>query len=129
VLRDGTTGQTRTVPAHALFVLIGAEPHTGWLPPEILRDANGYILTGHDLRSGPAGRPGAPPITTPDRAEQWRAGQTITLTRSPLPLETSIPGVFAAGDARHGSVKRVASAVGDGSITVRSIHQYLSPPA
>jgi thioredoxin reductase (NADPH) len=123
-LRDGLTGQARTVPADALFVLIGAKPHTGWLPPGILRDAHGYILTGPDLRSDVSGRSDPPPIATPDRA-----GQTIAPTRIPLPLETSIPGVFAVGDARHGSVKRVASAVGDGSIAVRSIHQYLSPPA
>jgi thioredoxin reductase (NADPH) len=129
VLRDGITGQARTVPANALFVLIGAKPHTGWLPPDILRDANGYILTGDDLRSGAAGRPGVPPSATPDLAEQPWAGQTITTTRSTLPLETNIPGVFAAGDARHGSVKRVSAAVGDGSVTIRSIHQYLSPTA
>jgi thioredoxin reductase (NADPH) len=102
VLRDGSTGEDRTVPADALFVLIGAKPHTGWLPTEILRDANGFILTGDDLRSDAA---------------------------APLPLETSMPGVFAAGDVRHGSVKRVASAVGDGSVTIQSIHRYLSPPA
>jgi thioredoxin reductase (NADPH) len=113
-LRDGNTGQARTVAADALFVLIGAKPHTSWLPTEILRDPNGYILTGNDLRP-------------PDRAEQWPASEMDTPTRSPLPLETSVPGVFAAGDARHGSVKRVAAAVGDGSITVRSIHRYLSP--
>ena len=98
VLRDATTGQTRTVPAAALFVLIGAHPHTDWLPPSIHRDQHGFVLTGQDL---PA-------------------------THAALPLETSRPGVFAAGDVRHGSVKRVASAVGDGAISIRSVHQRLA---
>ena len=98
VLRDATTGQTRTVPAAALFVLIGAHPHTDWLPPGIHRDQHGFVLTGQDL---PA-------------------------THAALPLETSTPGVFAAGDVRHGSVKRVASAVGDGGISIRSVHQRLA---
>ena len=98
VLRDGTTGQSRTVPATALFVLIGAHPHTDWLPPSIHRDQYGFVLTGQDLPTVPAA----------------------------LPLETSMPGVFAAGDIRHGSVKRVASAVGDGGISIRSVHQRLA---
>jgi thioredoxin reductase (NADPH) len=98
VLRDAATGQARTVPAVALFVLIGAHPHTDWLSPSIHRDQHGFVLTGQDL---PA-------------------------THTALPLETSMPGVFAAGDIRHGSVKRVASAVGDGGISIRSVHQRLS---
>jgi thioredoxin reductase (NADPH) len=101
VLHDTATGRTRTEQAGAVFVLIGAQPHTGWLPPEIRRDDKGFVLTGEHLA-------GAGP------------------SRAPLPLETSMPGVFAAGDVRHGSVKRVASAVGDGSISVRSVHQYLA---
>jgi thioredoxin reductase (NADPH) len=109
VLSDIPTGRTRTVPAAALFVLIGAQPHTDWLPVEIRRDDKGFVLTGQDL----------PPI---QRAE---TGQVAT----PLPLETSMPGVFAAGDVRHGSVKRVASAVGEGSVSIRSVHQYLAPKA
>ena len=106
-LRDDNSGRTRTVPAAALFVLIGATPHTGWLPSGVHRDDKGFILTGQDLL---AHRPGEP-----------------SSTRAPLPLETSMPGVFAAGDARHGSVKRVASAVGEGSVSIRSVHEYLSP--
>jgi len=98
VLRDAITGQNRTVPAAALFILIGARPHTDWLPPSIHRDQHGFVLTGPDL---PA-------------------------THAALPLETSLPGVFAAGDIRHGSVKRVASAVGDGGISIRSLHQHLA---
>jgi thioredoxin reductase (NADPH) len=107
VLHDDNSGQTRTVPATALFVLIGAAPHTGWLPERIHRDDKGFILTGQDLLSH---RPGKP-----------------SPTRAPLPLETSMPGVFAAGDVRHGSVKRVASAVGEGSVSIRSVHEYLPP--
>jgi thioredoxin reductase (NADPH) len=89
-LRHRDTGDTQTEPADGLFVLIGAQPFTGWLPETVGRDQWGYILTG------------------PDLAERW------TLQREPYLLETSTPGVFAVGDVRHGSVKRVASAVGDG---------------
>ena len=104
VLRDRATGRDQTVPAAALFVMIGATPHTGWLPSGIQRDRHGFILTGHDL---PAGDPAG-------------AGQPM-----PLPLETSLPGVFAAGDVRAGSVKRVASAVGEGSVAIPQVHQHL----
>jgi thioredoxin reductase (NADPH) len=106
-LQDTKTGSTETVPAAALVVLIGAVPHTGWLPPQIGRDQDGFILTGNDFPSG--GNPAA----------AW------ALQRPPLPLETSMPGVFAAGDVRHGSVKRVASAVGEGSIAATQMTQYL----
>jgi len=109
VLHDAASGRTRTVPATALFILIGAQPHTDWLPAEIHRDDKGFILTGQDL-----------PTTQP-----VEPGKEAT----PLPLETSMPGVFAAGDVRHGSVKRVASAVGEGGVSIRSVHQYLAPPA
>jgi len=89
------------VPADALFIMIGAEPHTDWLPAEIERDKWGFILTGRDVLEGKA---------TPDR---------------PLLQETSMLGVFAAGDVRYGSIKRVASAVGEGSIAIRSVHEHL----
>ncbi len=105
VLHDSSTGRTRTVSAAALFILIGAQPHTDWLPRAIERDDKGFIRTGADLL------PHSP-------------GES---TRTTLPLETSLPGVFAAGDVRHGSVKRVASAVGEGSVNIQSIHQYLFP--
>jgi thioredoxin reductase (NADPH) len=109
-LQDTETGTARTVPASALVVLIGAVPHTGWLPSRIGRDEHGFILTGSDL--SPDGNPAA----------GW------TRPSPPLPLETSMPGVFAAGDVRHGSVKRVASAVGDGSIAATSLYQHLQRP-
>jgi thioredoxin reductase (NADPH) len=102
VLRERETEVTSTVPAAALFVLIGAEPRTGWLPGGIQRDRDGYILTGTDL-------------------------PTAAVPRASLPFETSMPGVFAVGDVRHGSVKRVASSVGEGSVAIRQVHDYLSP--
>jgi thioredoxin reductase (NADPH) len=85
-----------------LFILIGAQPFTGWLPAAIERDQWGFVLTG------------------PDAAPHW------PLPRVPFPFETTAPGVFAVGDVRHGSVKRVASAVGEGSIAIRLVHDYLA---
>ncbi len=108
VLKDRDTGGTKTVDAAGLFVLIGAQPHTDWLPSEIERVGPGYIVTGQDLMQD-----GQAPAHWP-------------LSRAPLLLETSMPRVFACGDVRHRSVKRVASAVGEGSITVQLIHQVLS---
>jgi thioredoxin reductase (NADPH) len=107
VLRDVRTGATQTVPAEALFILIGAQPRTDWLTGTLERDEHGFILTGPDLLHG-----GPPPSGWP-------------LDRPPLPLETSLPGVFAAGDVRHRSIKRVASAVGEGSIAIQLMHDYL----
>jgi thioredoxin reductase (NADPH) len=93
--------------ASALFIFVGGEPKTEWLPPSILRDAKGFVLSGLDLRLA-------------GKSFQW------TLDRSPYLLETSVPGVFVAGDVRFGSVKRVASAVGQGSIAVQFVHEYLA---
>jgi thioredoxin reductase (NADPH) len=104
VLRDREDGTEETVDAEALFLLIGAHPHTEWLPPEVARDSGGFVLTGSDL---------------PDDGD-WG------LERSPFPLETSMPGVFAAGDVRHGAVKRVASAVGEGSVAIELLHELFS---
>jgi thioredoxin reductase (NADPH) len=107
VLRNGVTKATETLPAAALFILIGAGPHTDWLAATVQRDEHGFLLTGRDLL-----RDGRPPTDWP-------------LDRPPLLLETSLPGVFAAGDVRHGSVKRVASAVGEGATAIQLVHQYL----
>ena len=108
VVRDRSTGDQRRIAATALFVLIGAEPRTDWLPPGVERDDWGYILTGPDLL-----RDGRPPASWP-------------LRRAPMLLETSIPGVFAAGDVHARSVKRVASAVGAGAIAIQLLHDYLA---
>ena len=105
-LHDRLRDRTEQVPAAALFVLIGGEPHTQWLPATVQLEG-GYILTGRDVV-----RDGAHPSRWP-------------LDRPPLPLETSMPGVFAAGDARYRSIKRVASAVGDGATAVRLVQEYL----
>jgi thioredoxin reductase (NADPH) len=96
-------GRRRTIPTTALFVMIGAEVRTEWLGPAVGRDDEGFVLTGRDLP--PEARATAPP---------------------PLPFETSVPGVFAVGDVRHGSIKRVAEAVGEGSVAVGSVHQHLA---
>jgi thioredoxin reductase (NADPH) len=104
VLREGPDGPEETVPADGLFVMIGARPHTDWLPDEIARDARGFVLTGTDLNEDGA----------------W------PLERAPYQLETSMPGVFAAGDVRKGAVKRVASAVGEGSIAIQFLHHYFA---
>jgi thioredoxin reductase (NADPH) len=90
-------------------VLIGASPRTDWLPPEILRDRWGYVLTG-------------PAILADGGSERW------PLEREPFAHETSVPGVFAVGDARRDSVKRVASAVGEGSVVVSAVHRHLANP-
>jgi thioredoxin reductase (NADPH) len=108
VLRDRRTGQTETLRAAALFVMIGAVPHTDWLPDSIARDRHGCLLTGRDVPGG-------------DSAGDLRP--------RPLPLETSLPGVFAAGDVRAGSVKRVACAVGEGSMAIQQVHQHLQRQA
>jgi thioredoxin reductase (NADPH) len=101
VLRDCADGSEETVDASGLFLMIGATPHTEWLPAEVKRDERGFILTGADLC----------------RDERW------PLERDPFLLETSMPRVFAAGDVRHGSVKRVASAVGEGSVAIQLLHR------
>ncbi len=106
-LTDLDSGAAETAEAAALFVLIGAEPRTQWLPATVRRDQSGFVITGTDLLEG--GQPNG----------QW------PLRRLPLFLESSLPGVFAAGDVRHGSVKRVASAVGEGSTAIRLVHDHL----
>jgi thioredoxin reductase (NADPH) len=109
VIENRDTGALTTEPASAVFVFIGADAQTDWLPPAIIRDEDGYICTGRDVMDLVAGRKG-----------EW------PLDRDPFLLETSEPGVFAAGDVRHGSIKRVASGVGEGSMAIAFVHQYLS---
>lgn len=109
VLEDRASGQRRTVPADGLFVLIGSQPRTEWLGDTVARDQWGFILTGADVAG--------------EAAAGWSLG------RSPSLLETSLPGVFAAGDARRGSVKRVASAVGEGAVTIPQVHAWLDAQA
>jgi thioredoxin reductase (NADPH) len=104
-LADRARDAVEEVPAAALFIMIGGEPHTQWLPDEIERDAQGYLVTGREVLEQPGTR--------------WDHD------RDPLPLETSMPGVFAAGDVRQGSIKRVASAVGEGATVVRLVHEHL----
>jgi thioredoxin reductase (NADPH) len=100
-LRDRQTGETETVDADALFVLIGAQPNTEWLPESLKRDEWQYVLTGEDIKE-------AAPDGTPYKM-----------------FETTIPRVFAVGDVRHRSVKRCASAVGEGSVVIQQVHRCL----
>jgi thioredoxin reductase (NADPH) len=104
VLRNRAAGREEVVGADALFLMIGAQPRTEWLPPAVRRDEQGFVLCGPDLHGG----------------DDW------PLERPPFLLETSMPGVFAAGDVRHGSVKRVASAVGEGSVAIQLLHQFFA---
>jgi thioredoxin reductase (NADPH) len=105
-LADRTSGILEEVPADALFIMIGGEPHTQWLPDQIARDDRGYLITGRAVLDQPE--------------VEWNHH------REPVTLETSMSGVFAAGDVRQGSIKRVASAVGDGATVIRLVHDYLS---
>ncbi|MBD2521100.1 FAD-dependent oxidoreductase [Nostoc sp. FACHB-133] len=108
VIAHAKTGQTQTMPARSLFIFIGAIPKTDWLDGVIRRDTQGFIITGPDLTQNGKSPPGWP------------------LERSPFLLESSVPGIFAAGDVRSGSIKRVASGVGEGSIAIQFVHRYLS---
>ncbi len=103
-LENAKTHERRTVQTPAVFSMIGAKPRTGWLPPEIERDEKGFIKTGHAVANAAA----------------WKDA-----TRAPGPLETSWPGIFAAGDVRSGSVKRCAAAVGEGGMAVEGVHEVL----
>jgi thioredoxin reductase (NADPH) len=102
-VRDVATGETSRVDSGGLYIFIGADAQTAWLPPEIARDERGFVLTGSDMRA----------------AVDW------TLDRDPYLLETSVPGILACGDVRFGPVKRVAAAVGEGSMAIAFVHQYL----
>lgn len=102
---DTDGGARQTLPAGALFIFIGMAPATGWLAGTVARDEQGFVLSGADCGPSPSG---------------W------TLDRPPMPLETTVPGVFVAGDVRHGSVKRIATAAGEGAMAVRFCHEYLA---
>lgn len=106
-LIDRATGVVRREECAGLFVFIGADAETGWLPPEIARDARGYVLTGEDIV----------------KAARWSED------RDPYLLETSVPGIFACGDVRFSPVKRVAAAVGEGSMAIAFVHQFLARTA
>jgi thioredoxin reductase (NADPH) len=111
-LFDEATGAKETVRTNALFIFIGAVPHTEYGAGVVERDGHGFILTGPDLaRLGGDGH----------RPPGW------SLERDPFWLESSVPGIFVAGDVRHGSAKRVAAGVGEGATAVQFVHQYLSP--
>jgi thioredoxin reductase (NADPH) len=105
-IRNREVGSLDEVPAHAVFIFIGADANTGWLPDQLVRDERGYVCTGRDVVE-----------LMPDA---W------PLERDPYLLETSVPGIFAAGDVRHGSIKRVASGVGEGSIAIALVHEHLA---
>jgi thioredoxin reductase (NADPH) len=105
-VRDATTGETTRLESGGLYIFIGADAETAWLPPQIALDDHGYVLTGSELRTD----------------GHWQ------LERDPYLLETSIPGVFACGDVRFSPVKRVAAAVGEGSMAIAFVHQYLKDP-
>jgi thioredoxin reductase (NADPH) len=112
VLADRDSAAEVEVPASWLFVFVGASPHTEWLGPDVVRDDKGFIVTGQDLLIGR------------DLLDAW--GSRWPLPRPPFALETSVPGVFAAGDVRLDSMKRVASAVGEGAMSVYLVHRYLA---
>lgn len=110
VLESMVSGERVEEPMDAVFIFIGTRPHTDWLPAEVLRDPKGFVLTGRDAAADPA------------------FGRSWKEQREPLLLETSVPGVFAAGDVRFGAMNRVAAAVGDGAMAVRLVHEYLALP-
>jgi thioredoxin reductase (NADPH) len=102
-VQNSDTGEVTRLESGGLFLFIGADADTGWLPPQIALDGRGYVLTGPDVRVD----------------SEWK------LDRDRYLLETSVPGIFACGDVRSGPVKRVASAVGEGSLAIAFVHQYL----
>jgi thioredoxin reductase len=109
VLERTDTGERMPQRADAVFITIGARPHTEWLPPEVLRDQWGSVITGSEV------------------ADEGGPGAWLGDGRGPTPLESSVPGLYAVGDVRRGSVKRVASAVGEGSVVISSVHAHLGP--
>jgi thioredoxin reductase (NADPH) len=110
-IRDGRNGETQREPIDAIFVFIGADAMTEWLPQDVVRDARGYVCTGRDV------------VDLVGEHRPWPHD------RDPYLLETSVPGIFAAGDVRHGSIKRVAAGVGEGSMSIAFVHEYLAEEA
>ena len=108
VLRSVEDGTARTENVDAVFIFIGTRPQSEWLPPEVLRDPKGFVLTGRDA------------MAVEGFTRVWKE------RREPMTLESSVPGLFAAGDLRSGAMNRVASAVGEGSMVVRLAHEYLA---
>ena len=108
VLKSASDGSTTAEDMHAVFVFIGTRPHSDWLPSDVLRDSKGFVVTGREA------------LSCDGFARAWKEA------REPLTLETTSPGVFAAGDLRAGAMNRVASAVGEGSMAVRLVHEYLA---
>jgi len=107
-IKNLKTGENTSVDNKALFIFIGAKPYTQWLDESVIKDPKGFVETGRNL------------IQYPEFKKQWR------LDRDPFVLETSIPGIFAAGDVRSGAMNRVASAVGEGSMSISLVHKYLA---
>jgi thioredoxin reductase (NADPH) len=107
-VRCATSNEVTTEEVAALFIFIGTRPHTDWLPPDVLRDQKGFVLTGRDH------------AMRKQFARHWKE------KREPLLLETTVPGIFAAGDVRSGAMNRVAAAVGEGAMAVRLVHEYLA---
>jgi thioredoxin reductase (NADPH) len=104
----GEDGSSVEEHADAVFIFIGTRPRSGWLPDDVLRDDKGFVLTGRELSA------------------DARCSRTWKERRPPMLLETSVPGIFAAGDIRSGAMNRVASAVGEGSMAVKFVHEYLA---
>jgi len=118
-LRDPSRDTRQTEPTGGVFILIGADAETAWLPPAIVRDTPGYICTGRDMLQALEER-------ILQGTDTSGLGPSWNLARDPYLLETSVPGIFAAGDVRHGSIKRCASGVGEGSMAIAFVHQYLT---
>jgi thioredoxin reductase (NADPH) len=134
IIACGDDGTTQTVVASGLFIFIGAMPHTDWLGDLVARDEHGFILSGPDALSNGGGALQGPASHQRRSAARRRSSVFTAIPRvsdshpiyTPAMLETNLPGVFVAGDVRHGSVKRVASAVGEGSMAVMYVHRYLN---
>jgi thioredoxin reductase (NADPH) len=118
IVDDTVSGERQRLPARELMVFIGGVPSTSWLPDSVIVDAGGYVMTGADARRATRNDQPSENNRAPENGQAPE--------RTPLMLETSLPGLFAAGDVRSGSIKRVASAVGEGAMAVRMVHEHLA---